>query len=601
MDETTPLGGNRRVIGGRYELRGLIGQGGMADVELGYDTQLDRQVAVKILHGRYANDPSFVARFRREAQAAASLNHPNVVGVYDTGESDGRPFIVMEYVDGRSLKELISAERILPERAAEIAGQAALALHYANQRGLVHRDIKPGNIMINNDGQVKVTDFGIARAVNAETVTQTAAVFGTAAYVAPEQAQGDRVDGRTDIYALGCVLYEMLTSRQPFQADSPVALAYQHVSALPTPPSQLNPEVPDALEAIVLRAMAKNPDDRYADGREMNADLQRAVAGLPISAPPVIAYEQTQALDRTMVQPAYEEPYYEEEEYYEEEPRGRGWLIALLVLIVLAILGLGYLLLSDFFATEPVETALVPEVDGLPLVEAQNLVREAGFTPVLQEEQSEEVPENTVIRSEPAGGTEAEVGSEVTIVFAIGPDAVEVPSVAGLPEAQAQDLLRQAGLSIGPRQAEPSDTVPEGDVIRSEPEGGQLVPPGTEVSLVVSEGVGEQPLPNVVDATEDRATQELLNFCGNPPCASVVISREFDPTTPEGRVVSQDPAPGTEVVRGVTVRLVVSRGPEPEPEPTPTPEPPPPPSPTPPPPEPEPEPEPTPTPEPLLP
>jgi eukaryotic-like serine/threonine-protein kinase len=455
--------------------------------------------------------------------------------------------------------------------------------------------------MINNDGQVKVTDFGIARAVNAETVTQTAAVFGTAAYVAPEQAQGDRVDGRTDIYALGCVLYEMLTSRQPFQADSPVALAYQHVSALPTPPSQLNPEVPDALEAIVLRAMAKNPDDRYADGREMNADLQRAVAGLPISAPPVIAYEQTQALDRTMVQPAYEEPYYEEEEYYEEEPRGRGWLIALLVLIVLAILGLGYLLLSDFFATEPVETALVPEVDGLPLVEAQNLVREAGFTPVLQEEQSEEVPENTVIRSEPAGGTEAEVGSEVTIVFAIGPDAVEVPSVAGLPEAQAQDLLRQAGLSIGPRQAEPSDTVPEGDVIRSEPEGGQLVPPGTEVSLVVSEGVGEQPLPNVVDATEDRATQELLNFCGNPPCASVVISREFDPTTPEGRVVSQDPAPGTEVVRGVTVRLVVSRGPEPEPEPTPTPEPPPPPSPTPPPPEPEPEPEPTPTPEPLLP
>jgi eukaryotic-like serine/threonine-protein kinase len=330
MDETTPLGGNRRTIAGRYELRGLLGRGGMADVELGYDTQLDRMVAVKILHGRYANDDSFVQRFRREAQAAASLNHPNVVGVYDTGESDGRPFIVMEYVDGRSLKELLATEKVLPERAAEIAGEVALGLHYANQRGLVHRDIKPGNIMLNNEGQVKVTDFGIARAVNAETMTQTAAVFGTAAYVAPEQAQGGRVDGRTDIYALGCVLYEMLTGRQPFQADSAVALAYQHVSANPTPPSQINPEVPPALEAVVLRAMAKNPDDRYADGREMHADLQRAVAGLPVAAPSVIAYEQTQALDRTRVVPAVEEPYYEEEEYY-EEPRGRGWLTALLV------------------------------------------------------------------------------------------------------------------------------------------------------------------------------------------------------------------------------------------------------------------------------
>jgi eukaryotic-like serine/threonine-protein kinase len=321
----------------------------MADVELAHDTQLDRQVAVKILHARYAGDPSFVARFRREAQAAASLNHPNVVAVYDTGEADGRPFIVMEFVQGRSLKEILQHEGVLPERAAEIAGDAALALHYANQRGLVHRDIKPGNIMVDTEGQVKVADFGIARAVNAETVTQTAAVFGTAAYVAPEQAQGAAVDGRTDIYALGCVLYEMLTGRQPFEADSAVGLAYQHVSTNPVPPSQVNPEVPPALEAVVLRAMAKNPDDRYADGREMNADLQRAVAGLPVAAPSVIAYEQTTALDRTMIAPPTypAEEYYEEEQYYEEPPRGRGALYALLALLVLAILVVAGLLIAS--------------------------------------------------------------------------------------------------------------------------------------------------------------------------------------------------------------------------------------------------------------
>src|SRR5688572_18202838 len=224
MDETTPISSQApRVLAGRYALQGLVGQGGMADVELAHDQVLDRQVAVKLLHTRYADDPSFRERFKREARAAASLNHANMVAVYDTGEEDGRPFIVMEYVAGRSLRDVLRREGVLPQRAAEIASDAALALHYSHERGLVHRDVKPANIMVSNEGQVKVTDFGIARAMNAETVTQTAAVFGTAAYIAPEQAQGLDVDARTDVYSLGVVLYEMLTGQQPFAADSAVA------------------------------------------------------------------------------------------------------------------------------------------------------------------------------------------------------------------------------------------------------------------------------------------------------------------------------------------------------------------------------------------
>jgi serine/threonine-protein kinase len=604
MDETQALGGNRRMVGDRYELRGLIGQGGMADVELGYDTQLDRQVAVKILHGRYANDPSFVARFRREAQAAASMNHPNVVGVYDTGESDGRPFIVMEYVQGRSLKEILQSDGLLPERAAEIAGDAALALHYASSRGLVHRDIKPGNIMVDNEGKVKVTDFGIARAVNAETVTQTAAVFGTAAYVAPEQAQGEKVDGRTDIYALGCCLYEMLTGRQPFQADSAVALAYQHVSATPVPPSQVNPEIAPELESVVLRAMAKNPDDRYADGREMHADLQRAIAGLPVAAPAIIAYEQTQALDRTQVAAPVAEPYYEqrEERYYpEEEPRGRGGLIALLTLLVLAILGLGFFLLSGFFDTEPVAQVTIPPLEGRDVIEAQNELLALELEVRLEDVENPDLEPRTVIETDPPAGEAVDVGTLVTVRFAVGPDTVEVPPVDGRPEAEAEALLREANLSIGPRIPEASDDVAEGVVIRAEPAAGTALEPGTEVSLVVSSGEPLVVIPEVEGLTQARATSDMVGACANEPCLEVVVTEEFSATVDEGRVIRQMPAAGQEVPRGSPVGIVISLGPEPVATPTPTP-PPPPPTPTPvPPPSPSPSPSPSPAPIPPLP
>ncbi|MGH8930496.1 MAG: Stk1 family PASTA domain-containing Ser/Thr kinase, partial [Egibacteraceae bacterium] len=429
MDKNTALDGQpRRVLAGRYVLQGLLGQGGMADVELAFDQILDRQVAAKMLHARYATDPSFLARFRREAQAAASLNHPNVVAVYDTGDSDGRPFIVMEYVRGRSLRDVLRVEEVLPERAAEIVGEAALALHYAHERGLVHRDVKPANIMMSDDGRVKVADFGIARAMNAETVTQTATVFGTAAYISPEQAQGERVDRRSDIYALGVVLYEMLAHRPPFEGDSAVALAYKHVSEDPVPPSRLNPEVSPQLDAVVRKAMAKHPSDRYQTARELHDDLRRAVSGLSISAlPPPAAYATTRASSyandgRTLVAPPYAPGQQAEAPSY-APPRRRGpnlgWIF--LSLVVIALFGVVVYLIWDLQRADPIEIAEVPDVTELDLLQAQQVLNTEGFETRVAGGEPSDQPEGQVIRTDPPAGSREPRGSRVTITPSTGP------------------------------------------------------------------------------------------------------------------------------------------------------------------------------------
>ena len=286
-----------RLLGGRYELDGIVGRGGMAEVYRARDIRLDRIVAVKTLREDLARDQTFQARFRREAQSAASLNHPSIVAVYDTGEDDTGgshiPYIVMEYVDGRTLRELLREDRrLLPERALEITDGVLRALDYSHRNGIVHRDIKPGNVMLTRDGKVKVMDFGIARAVSdaQATMTQTAQVIGTAQYLSPEQARGERVDARSDLYSTGCLLYELLTGRPPFLGDSPVAIAYQHVRENPVPPSRVDPEVPQWADAIVLRAMAKDPRDRYQSAAEMRQDIQRALQGVPVAAPRTAAY-----------------------------------------------------------------------------------------------------------------------------------------------------------------------------------------------------------------------------------------------------------------------------------------------------------------------
>ncbi|MDP8970721.1 MAG: Stk1 family PASTA domain-containing Ser/Thr kinase [Actinomycetota bacterium] len=580
MDETTPLtGGDRRVLAGRYALRGLLGQGGMADVELAFDQVLDRRVAVKILHARYADDPAFVARFRREAQAVASLNHPNIVGVYDTGQEDGRPFIVMEYVAGRSLREILNHEGVLPERAAEIAGDAALALHYAHERGLVHRDIKPGNIMVSDEGQVKVTDFGIARAVNAETVTQTAAVFGTAAYIAPEQAQGEAVDRRTDVYALGCVLYEMLTGRQPFAADSPVALAYQHVSAEPTPPRQINPDISPELEAVVMKTMAKDPASRYQSAQDLNADLQRALAGRDVTAPPAAAaaYQSTQVVerDRTLVAPPPVVPRDEERVIVaDERPGNRAVGYVILALLVLAALVIAALLFANLSDEEAPPQVQVPDVRGRPVAEAENVLRQNGFQPLVGERvESDRYPQDTVVDTDPLPLSQAEQGSVVTLTVSQGPPLVAVPSLRGRSLQDAQAALREAGLGLGPTSQQASDDVPDGQVIGSNPAEGTEVPENTPVSLIVSSGPPPVTVPNVTNLPEDDAVARLRGFCGSPPCLRTQSITQHDDTTAEGRVIRTDPAAGTNVERGSTVTLVVSQGPEAAPPPPPPPQP----------------------------
>src|SRR3954467_14358905 len=287
-----------RLLGGRYELGEVLGYGGMAEVHLGRDVRLGRDVAIKMLRSDLARDPGFQARFRREAQSAASLNHPSIVAVYDTGEerADGEaaPYIVMEYVEGRTLREVLESEgRLLPHRALEITAQVCAALDQAHRAGIVHRDVKPGNVMLTPAGEIKVMDFGIARAATgtAATMTQTAAVIGTAHYLSPEQARGEHVDARSDVYSAGCMLYELITGAPPFSGDTAVAVAYQHVREDPVPPSRVESDVPAAVNAIVLKAMAKNPANRYQTAADMRADIERALAGRPVEATPVLAQD----------------------------------------------------------------------------------------------------------------------------------------------------------------------------------------------------------------------------------------------------------------------------------------------------------------------
>src|SRR5579872_4947148 len=376
-----------RLLGGRYVLDGVVGRGGMAEVYRARDIRLDRIVAIKTLRADLARDQIFQARFRREAQSAASLNHPNIVAVYDTGEDMTTgvpvPYIVMEFVDGRTVRDLLQeGHRLLPDRSLEIIDGVLRALDNSHQAGIVHRDIKPGNVMVTRNGDVKVMDFGIARAMSdaQATMTQTAQVIGTAQYLSPEQARGERVDSRSDLYSTGCLLYELLTGRPPFTGDSPVAIAYQHVRENPVPPSRVDPDVPPWADAIVLKAMAKSPADRYQTAGDMRAELQRAASGLPVAAAPptrMDMYQGTQRMGsdpmmtgRTSAIPPVGEYEYAGRDYdYAGGGRGGGggtsrrwipWVLGV-VLVIAVVGGVGYYLLAGAG-----KTYAVPLVNGEP-------------------------------------------------------------------------------------------------------------------------------------------------------------------------------------------------------------------------------------------
>ena len=546
-------------LGGRYRVERELGRGGMAKVFQGTDTVLGRTVAIKILAPRFADDDGFVQRFRREAQAAARISHPNIVSVFDTGSDGGVHYIVMEFVEGRTLAEyLTGGGRIMPDRAIAIAKDVCRALDAAHAQGVIHRDIKPGNIMINPRGEVKVTDFGIARmTTTAETVAETAAILGTASYLSPEQAQGQPVDGRSDLYSLGCVLYEMVTGRPPFLGESPVTVASKQVLEQPLPPSKLSTDVTQALDAVILRALGKNPANRYQSAEEMRTDLERVTRGLSVEPPPVPALAPTQAMDR---------PAASTEVLPLAEPGRRSpWIPVAVTLILVAVLGaVLWLLAATLLGDDPTTPVLieVPSVIGERQKAAEDLLEEAGLTvgeitkiPAVDETQ---VP-GTVLDQDPAAGTEVEEDTPVNLTVISAPDLVVVPPVEGLSPDQVQLVLD--GVELVPVfDEEPSDTIPEGFVTRTDPPSGTEVEPGSTVTVFVSTGAGTVAVPEV----RCLAFNQALNKLDQAGLNGVISGDTVDLNTscPLGnKVAAQDPAPGTQVELGATVTLFAGEEP----------------------------------------
>ena len=569
-----------RLLGGRYELDGVVGRGGMAEVYRARDIRLDRIVAIKTLRADLARDQIFQARFRREAQSAASLNHPSIVAVYDTGEDMATglpvPYIVMEFVDGRTVRDLLQdGHRLLPERSLEIIDGVLRALDYSHQAGIVHRDIKPGNVMVTRNGDVKVMDFGIARAMSdaQATMTQTAQVIGTAQYLSPEQARGERVDSRSDLYSTGCLLYELLTGRPPFTGDSPVAIAYQHVRENPIPPSRVDPDVPAWADAIVLKAMAKSPADRYQTAADMRADLQRAASGLPVAAAPptrMDMYPGTQRMGadpmmtgRTSAIPPVADYEYAGADYDRGRGGGRRWIpwVLGLVLVLGVVIGVSYYLLAGG------KTYSVPLVNGLSVASAQKDIAAAHLRSAVVDQASSTVQKGLVINSNPAEGNNVAANTLVTLYVSTGAAPVAVPDVEGQKANAAQTTLQNAGFQVVV-QTDATSTEPSGTVVNQSPIGGTKVAPGSKVTIFVSGGTT---VPNVVGVPASSAVTLLQNdgFKVNQ------ITAAGPAGTAPGTVWQQSPNANTPVVGGSTVNIYIqpqaSPSPSPSSSPTPTP------------------------------
>jgi eukaryotic-like serine/threonine-protein kinase len=552
---------DRRRLGGRYSVERSVGHGGMAQVYEGTDTVLGRTVAIKVLAPHFARDDAFVARFRREAQAAASLNHPGVVSVYDTGSDNGVHYIVMEYVAGRTLAQVLEQEgRLQPERAAEIARSVAQALSFAHSAGIIHRDVKPANIMLSSQGGVKVMDFGIARALSSQTLTQTATVLGTASYLSPEQAQGEVVDARSDIYSLGVVLYEMLTGQPPFSGDTPVAVAYKHVREDPPLPTSLVPELPQDLEAIVMKAMAKNPANRYANAQEMAEDLDRFLGGEPVMATPLLPGTDTMVIshrdERTAVLPPT--PPEEEER---KGARTLGWI--LLALLILGALGLALYFLAHNLVGGT-KTVTVPNVVGQPFQSAELVLQRKNLVPKTRFVASAK-RENQVIRQEPKAGAKVDENSTVKLIVSGGPRSVTVPDVTGKTPEQAAQVLKGANLRLGSKEADvSSDTFPEGQIVRQIPRAGDSVPVRTAVNYVLSTGPQQIPVPNVVCMTVSDA-RSAIEGKGLVPQSGGTASQP-NLNCPQGnKVAATNPDSGTLVDPGSPVTIFRSFAPSPSP------------------------------------
>jgi eukaryotic-like serine/threonine-protein kinase len=558
------------LFDGRYRIIRKLGSGGMANVYLAEDEELGRRVAIKILNDRHASDDQFVERFRREAKNAAGLSHPNIVSIYDRGEAEGTYYIAMEYLEGRSLKERIVADGPLPiEDAIEVTRQILRAIGFAHRRGIVHRDIKPHNVLLVQDGggeeRFKVTDFGISR-TTASQMTEAGSIVGTAQYLSPEQARGAPVDQRSDVYSVGIVLYELLTGTLPFTGETPLEIAMKHLSEVPKPPSELRAEVPADLDMVVLRALAKDPADRFESAEEMEKELTRvaggggvtsetaeaatavlAGAGLADTAPTMISR-------RPVIAPRREEPY---RSYYEyEEPRRRRrpvwpWLLAILLLAGAIVAGV-YVwdqIQDELSASRPVA---VPFVEGQRLPIARRNIQNADLRPVTIRRAHETWPRGIVFRQDPSAGERIQKGNAVRLVVSTGKPRVAVPDVVGAREADAISTIRAAGLV--PNAVDIFSDEPQGTVIAQDPRGGTNIVRGSTVRINISKGPQTIGLPNVIGQSYDSAAEQLRRAGFTP------VRRDVDATEPEGTVVGQDPDPGTLVPPGTRVTVSVSTG-----------------------------------------
>lgn len=550
----------QQVFNDRYQIIAKIGAGGMADVYKAIDSVLDRPVAIKVLHRHFAEDEDFVSRFRREAQAAANLNHPNIVSIYDWGSQNSTYFIVMELLEGESLKQRIQAKGVIPPREAmEITKKVLSALSFAHRNNIVHRDIKPHNIIITNDGEVKVTDFGIARA-GASTMTQTGTILGTAHYLSPEQARGHEVGVTSDLYSAGVVLYEMVTGRIPFDGENPVAIALKHVHEAPVRPIELNADIPQALQTIILKAMAKNPESRYQSATEMRNDIMRLMEGMPIVAVPsdeqetlIMAAPVSSGAERTAQRHAPRPA--------QGRPKGKGrpnWpaiIVAALLVVAASLAGGWYLVNSGVVGKKMVP---VPDITGKPVDEAENLLTARGLKLVVESEAfSNTVDPNVVISQKPGSGEKLEEGKGVAVVVSKGRNLVTVPDVTGETSAVATNKLIKAGLELGDTRYEFSEEFEQDKVISTEPGPDEEVPAGAKVDLIISRGQESVQIPDVEGRSAAEA-KRMLEEAG----LQVTITESFSDDKDKGTVIRTVPIAGSETKKGAQVTVHVSKGPE---------------------------------------
>jgi beta-lactam-binding protein with PASTA domain len=538
------------VVDGRYRILNRLGSGGMAEVWCAQDTQLGRKVALKILQPRFAQDQEFVERFRREASAAAGLQHPNVVNVFDRGEFDGTYYIAMEYVQGASLRDLIN-ERMSVEAAVGVTRQILAAAKFAHSHGVIHRDFKPGNVLVDREGRATVTDFGIAKAGVSE-ITQTGSVMGTAQYLSPEQAQGLEVTAASDLYSIGVILYEALTGFVPFEADSAVAVALKQVSEVPRPPSELNPAVPKALDAVVLKAMAKDPANRFQSADEFDAALTEAERNPSVApvetasfAPVPVATPET--ADPAGAAPAAAPPPPAAPREDEKEgKRRRWWRWAIIAVLIAGLVGLALWAL-----TRPAQVT-VPSVTNQDVESATATLEDAGFEVEVNQGPNLRAP-GTVLEQDPTAGEQAEEGATVTLSVSSGPGVAKVPRVARLTERDATQKLHRAGFRVEPKQRF-SEDVTARRVIGTVPKQGTKLEQDQVVTLLVSKGSNLVAVPSVLNLPQDDAEAEIED-------AGLLANVETETSdAPEGTVFAQDPGPGGAVEVGSEVTITVSTG-----------------------------------------